>query len=291
LGFSAGEARKKYVDLVKAQNDLNREQEKVSEITDVVIKETDKQKKAREKAAKDEIAAAKKRAAELLKIENSFQKALEKLRADAQKELASKRAKTSLAELLGMSEEDFDLVKDRLQGFVQASVDGISQILEAQAESNAARLEFLDEEIDDKEEALDRELKLNELGFASNVQGKREELAALEEQKKKAQKQAEETAKRQFALDTAVQASSLITASANVLKGFSTIPLVGQVLGIAQIAVMVAAFFAARASALSQVKAGQISLAEGGTGTKTCMVNLPPACWCFNDLYFTFLMG
>jgi hypothetical protein len=189
----------------------------------------------------------------------------------ARDELAEQRGKFSLAEFLGLSNEDFAVVKERLSGLTNEIVGQLSNVLDAQAEAQEARIDFLEGEIDSKEKALDRELQLNEQGFASNVEGKRQELQLLEEEKKKAQKAAEETAKKQFILDSAIQASSIITASANILKGFSTIPLVGQILGIAQVGVMVAGFIAARTAALQQVKAGQVSLEKGGSGDSTGM--------------------
>ena len=185
---------------------------------------------------------------------------------DAQEELQAKRAKTSIAEILGLSDDEFDQVKERIQGVTEELVNGLQSILSAQAEANEERIDQLDEGISNAEEALDRELELSEQGFANNVDGKRAELAALEKQREEEFKKQKALAKKQFALDTAVQASSLITAAANVLKGFSTIPLVGQILGITQVALMVAAFFASRASALSAINSGGPQAATGASG-------------------------
>ncbi len=185
---------------------------------------------------------------------------------DAQEELASKRAKTSLAEILGMSDEDFEDTKERVQAIAQEVVNGLQSVLSAQTEANEERIDQLDESIAAGEEALDRELELSERGFANNVEGKQAELKALEKQRDEEFKKQKALAKKQFALDTAVQASSLITAAANVLKGFSTIPLVGQILGITQVALMVAAFFASRASALSAINSGGPQAATGASG-------------------------
>ncbi len=43
-------------------------------------------------------------------------------------------------------------------------------------------LEARRKEVDDKAKELDRELELNKLGFASNVEGKREELEEAKKQ-------------------------------------------------------------------------------------------------------------
>jgi phage-related minor tail protein len=185
---------------------------------------------------------------------------------DAQEELASKRSKTSIAEILGLSDDEFDEVKEKLAGVANEVVNGLQQVLDAQTEANEERIDQLDESISASQDALDTELALAEQGFANNVEGKQAELAALEKQREEEFKKQKSLAKKQFALDTAVQASSLITAAANVLKGFSTIPLVGQILGITQVALMVAAFFASRASALSSINSGGPQAATGASG-------------------------
>jgi len=164
---------------------------------------------------------------------------------DAQKErdkLKEQRATFSMAEFLGVTDDEFEDIKDRLNDITNQITEGLTQILDAELEASEERLERIDEDIENKQEALESELALNEEGFASNVEGKRQELEALEKQRQQELKKQESLAKKQFALDTAIQASSLITASANVLKGFSTIPLIGQILGITQVALMVASF-------------------------------------------------
>ncbi len=221
--------------------------------------------------ADGEIDAAEQNQIDTLELQKQkTQDAVEDFRNEREK-LAAERGKFNMAEFLGVSKEGLSQVKDNLNLLTEAVVDQIGSILEAQAEAAEARIEFLEGEIDDKRDALDQELELNKQGFASNVDGKRAELAALEEEKKKAQKTAEETAKKQFVLDTAIQASSIITASANVLKGFSTIPLVGQILGIAAIATMIGGFVASRVAARQQIKAGKVSLEKGGSGDNSGM--------------------
>jgi len=55
--------------------------------------------------------------------------------------------------------------------------------------------------------------------------------------------------------------SSLITTAANILKGWSTIPFIGQALGIAAIVTMFSAFAAAKAKAFAATK-----FKQGGAG-------------------------
>lgn len=99
--------------------------------------------------------------------------------------------------------------------------------------------------------------------------GKKDELARITSAKKKAQKDADDIAKKQFLLDTTLQTVSLITSSINIIKGFSSIPIVGLPLGIAAVAAMFAFFASAKAKAFSAIG----NTAErGAVGTKTGMV-------------------
>jgi len=188
----------------------------------------------------------------------------------AQTELETLRGKTSFVEALGLTDEEFEKIKGQVNDIANVVAESLASIFQAQLEASQQEVERLDESIEKKEEALDRELELNEQGFASNVEGKRKELDELDRQRQRELKKQEEIAKKQFVLDTAIQASSLITASANVLKGFSTIPLVGQILGVTQVALMVASFFATRASAFSKLKSG--SAERGAVGDRTGMI-------------------
>jgi len=101
---------------------------------------------------------------------------------------------------------------------------------------------------------------LNKLGKASNIKIEQEKLAEEKRLRDEAQKQKEEAAKAQFVLDTALQASSLITSIANVIQSVSGLPFgIGVALGAALSAALVAGFIASRAAA-----AKAVGFAEGG---------------------------
>ena len=81
----------------------------------------------------------------------------------------------------------------------------------------------------------------------------------LEQEKKnqqEKQKQLEAAQKRQEALNTVIQASSLITASANLWSSFSSIPIVGPALALAAIAAMWTSF------AVAKIKAKQVTASQ-----------------------------
>jgi len=190
---------------------------------------------------------------------------------DAQEDLQKKRGKTSIAELLGMTDEDFGALKEGLGVALNAALDGIGSVLDAQAEAAAIRTEELQNAEDELRDELDTELALSEAGFASNVAGKQEELAAIKKAKEKAQKDQEEIAKKQFLLETALQVQGLITSSIQIIEGFSKIPIVGLPLGIAAVGAMLGFFISAKAKAYSAIGSGPTA-EKGAVGDNTGMI-------------------
>jgi len=140
----------------------------------------------------------------------------------------------------------------------------IDDINNERVEATKRNRELLDTQISELESELENETELYKAGYASNVEGKKAELAEIKKQREIALKAEEEALKKQRNLDAIEQASSLLTASANIIKGFSAMPVVGQVLAIAAIAAMFTAFASARIQAN---KATQ--LAKGGHGEVT----------------------
>lgn len=104
------------------------------------------------------------------------------------------------------------------------------------------QLDRISENRETLENELDRELELREKGLANNVDSKKSEVDALlaEEARLNAEKEKlqKEALRRQLATETAAQAASLITASINIIRGFSYIPVVGQALGVAAVAAL-----------------------------------------------------
>lgn len=151
-------------------------------------------------------------------------------------------------------------------------IDQIYQIMDAQLQQAEQNTQLIENRLSDAESALDKELELQKDGYANNVDAKKAEIQQLKEEKKKALKEEEKIKKQQLAIDSAMQASSLITATANIIKGFSSIPIVGQILAIAAIATMWGTFAAARVKA-SQLITSESKLEKGGHGDSTGIIN------------------
>lgn len=186
----------------------------------------------------------------------------------------------SLGRLLGLEGpelDDFDKavahVAQGLQELTAARVAAAQAAVQAsEDELNASK-----DKVDSAEEDLDRELALAELGFASDVtraQQRLEEAKKQEAEAKAARERAIQDQKRaqrtQILLDSGLQASNIVTASTDVFRGFSKIPIVGVGLGIAAVALLIGSFLSAKAKALQATKAREGI--QGRTGASGIVV-------------------
>ncbi|MCA9497092.1 MAG: hypothetical protein KC589_09175 [Nanoarchaeota archaeon] len=187
-------------------------------------------------------------------------------------DLDAEKDKFSLKNLLGVTDEEAEGIKVALNEISNAVVSAVQDSIAEQLEANQQLQDAINERIDETEEALDREVELNKQGFASNVQAKQQELAELKKQREKAQQEEATLRKRQLALDTVTQLSSLITSSANLFKSLSTVPFgLGVPIAIGLTATMFAAFAAAKIKAFQSINQ-QAKLEKGGTGDTTGMI-------------------
>ena len=165
----------------------------------------------------------------------------------------------TILEKLGFSDRQVSAIQEA----TAIVVDSLGQILDAEVELAQAAVDAAQERTEAAKEALDAEIEARNNGYANAVTTARMELA--EEQRKQAQKESilADAQKRQQQFDSIIQASSLITASANLWSSFSGIPIVGPALAIAAIATMWGSFIAAKAKA-AQVTQQTQQYGEGG---------------------------
>lgn len=135
-------------------------------------------------------------------------------------------------------------------------IDNIKSIIDAEVKAAEKAVELAEQRVDAAQSAYEAEIEARNNGYANNVATAKKELQL--ERKNQAQKQKilEDAQRKQERIDTITQASSLVTASANLWSAFSKIPIVGPALAIAAIAAMWTSF------AMAKVKAAQISKAS-----------------------------
>jgi hypothetical protein len=143
-------------------------------------------------------------------------------------------------------------------------LENIKAIADAEVEAAEQAVAAAEKRVEAAQSAYDAEVEGRNNGYANNVATAKKELQ--QEKKNQAQKEKllEEAKRRQEAINTVIQASSLVTASANLWSSFSSIPVVGPALAIAAIAAMWTSFAVAKVKAAQVTKAASQEYGEGG---------------------------
>lgn len=159
---------------------------------------------------------------------------------------------------------------------VQYAIDGVNSILSAKVEAAQAAVDSTQKEVDSTKSALDKEIEARNNGYASNVALAQKEYEQAKKNNEKALKDKEKAQKAQKLLDTATQASSLITASANIWASFSGLGPLGAILAIGAIATMWGSFAAAKIKAKESTKYGEggFEFLEGGSHASGNDINI-----------------
>lgn len=165
----------------------------------------------------------------------------------------------TLLEKLGFDDNQIDALKEA----VNITIDFLQEIADAEVQLAEQAVEAAEERVEAAQKAYDAEVEARNNGYANNVATAKKELEQEKKNQQQKQKQLEAAQKRQEALNTVLQASSLITASANLWSSFSSIPIVGPALALAAIATMWTSFAVAKVKA-KQVTAGSEEYGEGG---------------------------
>lgn len=149
------------------------------------------------------------------------------------------------------------------EAFARQVEEMAGRVVAALQDMAAQRVELAEQQVDASDERLgtlekelEQEIRLAELGFASDVDLKRKQ---IEEEKKKnaaVKAELEKARKSQLAIDTAIQASSLVTAIANLFKSLSAVPFgAGIPIAVALSGAMIAFFLKSKIDAAKATKA------------------------------------
>lgn len=173
----------------------------------------------------------------------------------------------NLYEVLGIGLDSGQ--QDALNTAISAAVDGINTAIDAWLQEADAAINAANARVDAAQRALDAEIEARNNGYANNVVQAQKELELEKQQQQKAIEEKQKAQKAQLAIDTITQASSLITASANIWSSLSGIPVVGVGLAVAALATMWGSFLASKAKAAQVAKEsygdGTVELLQGGS--------------------------
>lgn len=176
------------------------------------------------------------------------------------KNIGKKGLGGTLLEKLGFDDDQIDALKDA----VNIVIEQLQSIVDAEVEMSKQIVEAAEARVEAAQKAYDAEIEARNNGYANNVATARKELEQEKKNQQEKQKMLEAAQRRQESLNSITQASSLITASANLWSSFSSIPIVGPALALAAIATMWTSFATAKVKA-KQVTASQSDeYGEGG---------------------------
>lgn len=156
--------------------------------------------------------------------------------------------------------------KERAEEFKQSildasefAIENLKSVAQARVEAAEKAVQAAEKEVSARQNVLDAEIQARANGYANNVATAQKELDFARKQQEKALRDKKKAQKQQERIDTLMQASSLVTATANLWKdlGLAAIP---------AIALMWGSF------AFAKIKASQLSKAsdqteEYGNGT------------------------
>ena len=158
----------------------------------------------------------------------------------------------TLLEKLGFDNDQIDALGDA----VNIVIEQLQSIMDAEVELAEQAVEAAEKRVEAAQSAYDAEVEARNNGYANNVATAKKELEQEKKNQQEKQKQLEAAQRRQENLNTVIQASSLITASANLWSSFSSIPIIGPALALAAIATMWTSF------AVAKVKAKQVTASQ-----------------------------
>lgn len=228
------------------------------------------------KAKRFELEAEKKRLEDILSLDDKehnltkdARKAVEDA-IDGVKDEIDSLPYNNLYEVLGLN------VNDKQQKALNTAIDSVigsvNSIIDSWNAAADAALKAADAQVEAAQKTLDAEIEARNAGYANEVSTAQKELELAKKNREKAAKEKEKAQKAQLAVDSVTQASSLVTASANLWASLSPVPIVGPALAIAAIATMWGSFAFAKVKAAQVAKQqtetygeGTVELLQGGS--------------------------
>lgn len=164
-------------------------------------------------------------------------------------------------ELFGFNSKAADAIQD----IVDQVLSSIDEVLQARIDAADKALDKAKEESDAYKKYLEIEMEARANGYANQVEYAQKELALAKEKEEKALKEKEKAQRAQERINSLTQASSLVTASANIWAALGAMP----ALAIAGITAMWASFIASKIRARQIVSEsygeGHVELLQGGS--------------------------
>jgi hypothetical protein len=165
-----------------------------------------------------------------------------------------------------------DLTIDSVEQFAQNFNSLLSEINQGQIDSAQKEVDIQEDKLSELKSQLDKEKELKDEGKANDYDRTVTQIAETQKLKDEANKKLEQAQKREAKIQLASQASDIITATANIIAGWTEInPVAGVLIGLAQVAAMVTAFvsYKNKINSISKYAEGEVDIngkphSEGG---------------------------
>lgn len=166
---------------------------------------------------------------------------------------------SNIYELLGIKLDSDQ--QSALNTALDSIKDSVNSLIDSwKAAADAAR-QTADAQVEAAQKMLDAEIEARQQGYASKEDEARKELNLAKQTQKAAIEEQKKAQRAEALIDAAMQASSLVTATANIWKALSGITPIGPALAITAIGTMWGSFAAAK------IKAAQVKSEQYGEGT------------------------
>jgi hypothetical protein len=165
-----------------------------------------------------------------------------------------------LAEAMGFdSEEQLEQMKD----YASQILDFVNEMVDQEVEQRQRLVDDWNQKIDEQQELVNRENEDKAAGLANNYALEQENLVKMQKARDQSVKDREKAIKLQRTMSTIESGIALVSATANIIKGFSTIPVVGVILGLLAVGAMIAGFVASTAKVKDATQMGEGGQAHG----------------------------
>lgn len=208
-------------------------------------------------------------AAASVKMTEQERKAIENAIAAIEKE-SKKLPYNNLYELLGIGLDPDQ--QSALNTAIDSVKDSIGSLVDSWNQAAEAAVNAANAQVDAAQRTLEAEIEARNAGYANEVETAQKELELAKKNREQAIREQQKAQRAQLAADSIMQASSLITASANIWKSLSGIPVVGPGWAAAALVTMWASFAAAKIKAVQVSKQnteqygdGTVELLQGGS--------------------------
>lgn len=187
--------------------------------------------------------------------------------------VGEKKRFSNIYEVFGLSIKDKDgndvtgEITQSIDDVMNTVQDALNTWMDARLEAAEANVEAAKTEVEAAQDWLSAERTARANGYANNVEMAQKELNLAKQNHEKELAEQRKIQAQQIMLDSAMQASSMITATANIWKSFSPLGPFGVAAAIAAIAVMWSAFIASRAKAVQLAKNPSGASEQYGEGT------------------------